>query len=238
MIYFFLFGYGIAGKILFPILTVCGFAVLIKHRQKGYLILFMLPLFIHLALSAIKMYPFETRLILYLYPLLVIGIAFGFKACIDFIKKRLSSVTVQLNKFSVLTVLIPVCCVFCLYRNSFPILHTEIKTNLDFLKPRMRTGQTVYVYHSSAAAFRYYQDIHYINIPGKIVLGTDDKQAYIDQLKQINGQCWLIFNSEGTGGEQFILQRLDALGYPRLQRFSYGNSSIYLYDLKAAKNSQ
>lgn len=54
------------------ILAVIQEVQFLRHKKKSLLILSVLPLFIHLALSVLKLYPFDPRLILYLLPAITI----------------------------------------------------------------------------------------------------------------------------------------------------------------------
>ena len=85
-----LFRFGKVGGIGLTILTLIGLIRLITQRAVGVIILAITPLIAHLLLSAFKLYPFDTRLILYTCPCIILMCSSGFNYLVS-----LFSVTVH-----------------------------------------------------------------------------------------------------------------------------------------------
>jgi hypothetical protein len=230
MVFYFLFGYGSLGKIFFPLLFLTGLFNLYKKKTFGPIILITLPIIVHLALSGLKMYPFDKRLILYLYPIFIISIAFGF----DFCRAKLAGIVKPkvLVKLSPVVVVIPIYFCSFVYFNSFPMLHTEIKQSINFIKPKLKDNQRVYVYYDLVPAFTYYNQTGFVNLKQQVTYGfyDTDRNKYIDQLKLLKGKNWLLLSYEGTDAEKLIINTLDKINLKKIESFTFGGASAYLYD--------
>lgn len=235
MIFYFLFGYGYAGKILLPLLLISGFFSLFTSQKKACILLIVLPTLAQLILSAFKLYPFEKRLILYQYPILIMGVAIGIDFLFDLSKKRFDSGFALINK--VVAVLLSIYLLVFVYFNGFPILHTEIKPSLKYVEQRVKNDQSIYVYQELVPALWFYRDINYSKFRNAVSYGTysTDVNDYFNQVTKLKGKVWLLLSNEGTNGAQFVINKLDKENCKRLDAFQYGNASAYLYDLSTLK---
>lgn len=236
MIFYFLFGYGYAGKIFLPLLLILGLFSLYKSQKKAHILLIILPTIVQLILSALKLYPFEKRLILYQYPILIIGIAVGVDFLFNLSKKRFSLKSTLINNMS--AVLLSIYLVVFVYFNGFPMLHTEIKESLKYIEQRSKDDETIYVYKELVPSFWFYRDINYSKFKNRIFYGAygQDLNDNINQLKKSNGKVWLLLSNEGTNGAQFIINKLDHANCRKLDSFQYGEASACLYDLSTLKD--
>jgi hypothetical protein len=230
MIFYFLFGYGNLGKIFFPLLFLTGIFNLYSRKAFGSIMLITLPIMVHLALSGLKMYPFDKRLILYLYPIFIIAIAFGFDLC----RVKLAGIVKPkvLAKLAPVVVVIPIYFCSFVYFNSFPMVHTEIKQSINFIKSRLENNQRVYVYYDLVPAFTYYNQTRFMNLKNPVTYGfyDPDRNNYINQLKLLKGKNWLLLSYEGTDAEKSIIATLDKLKYKKIESYTFGGASAYLYD--------
>ena len=131
------------------------FFVAIRHiilrKQRLLFFLVCLPILLHLGLSALKLYPFWYRLILYLVPCFIILMALGTGLIADFLKRKLH-------------VLVAVAAIFYgLYFftkesfKQFPLWYREIKPALNYVNNSLPATAHVYITDPAHAYTYYYQ---------------------------------------------------------------------------------
>jgi hypothetical protein len=71
-----------------------------------------------------------------------------------------------------------------------------------------------------------------MNLKNPVTYGfyDPDRNNYINQLKLLKGKNWLLLSYEGTDAEKFIIGALDKLRYKKIESFTFGGASAYLYD--------
>jgi hypothetical protein len=139
--------YGFSYILIF--LFVLSVAYLAIKRQFTLLIFTCLPILTHLALSAVKIYPFACRLVLYQLPAHIILISFGIYLVARFITQKthiLAGITV--------------CFVFLYFISSrsikaFPLVWRDIKPALAFVNDSLPQNTHVYVF-DPINAYTYY----------------------------------------------------------------------------------
>jgi hypothetical protein len=137
--------YGFGWVLLVIIIVAMGYIV---YRKKSTIFIFaVLPILLHLGLSALKLYPFWYRLILYLVPCFIIIIALGTGLIAEFLMQKTHKI--------VGLAMILVCCMFFTKRSiaAFPMWPKEITPTLDFVNAN--AGRHVYVI-DPINAYRYY----------------------------------------------------------------------------------
>ena len=97
-----------------------------KTKRYGAACLFGLPLLIHLGLSALRLYPFDTRLILYAAPGVAIVIALGLEELLRLLKAGTRVSRVAGYGLSAVVVIM-------FWRQGFPIELEEIKESVDYI---------------------------------------------------------------------------------------------------------
>jgi hypothetical protein len=228
MIFYFLFGYGVVIKIVIPILILLGYYTLYKKKLYPIIILLTLPGFVHLLLSGLKQYPFESRLILYLYPVFIISASFGF----DYLIKLISAFSNPsiLVRWRYIIITIPVYCLYWVYLNTFPITHTEIKNSLKYVASRIKKDERIYISGDLNPAFNFYKDTKFFVNNNDLVSGYYglDQKIYIADAKKLKGKYWLLLSEEGTNGAKIILQQLNNMHYKQLDSFQFGNVTAKL----------
>lgn len=237
MIFYFLFGYGYFGKIFLPLILILGFLKLYTSQKKAFILLIILPTIVHLILSAFKLYPFEKRLILYQYPILIIGVTIGVDFLLDLSKKYFGLASARIN--NTFAIILSVYFGSFVYFNGFPIMHTEIKESLKYIEHRAKNDQAIYVYKELVPSFCFYRDLNYIKFKNYVSYGSysPNPNDDLNNVTQLKGKVWLLLSNEGTNGAQFIINSLNKANCTRLDSFKYENASAYLYDLSALKNS-
>lgn len=214
--------------------VIAAIAVLAIMKKRNYFAVhfLLLPIFIHLLLSAFQMYPFHTRLVLYLYPLVMILIANGIIiTAIEIRRRSMRPVLSYLFLAGMLAVFPPV------LLKTYPVERAEIKQSLAYLEDNSTAGQDIYVYYRGYTSFRYYQEIGFVKTQSRIVKGSNkilDDKGFYKELERVPGQAWFLFThakplENGETEETVIIRRL---GEERklLKKSTVKGSSVYLFD--------
>lgn len=223
-----LFQLGIIGKYGLPIFFSTGLVVLINKRNGGLLLLLLTPVILHLGLSALHLYPFHLRMILYLSPAIIIIVTVGF----HFLLEAATSYF-QARWLSFLGFLFPLLFLLIFFTNPFPIENEELKKSLNYIQNHKAPGDSIYVYYGASKAMLYYQAIQYIDFTPVVLYGhnfRDDQQLYLSELSSLKGRYWLLFSHDHEDEEGDIIRSLDEMGYPMLTSFRTLGSGAYLYD--------
>ena len=142
------------------IIGVCfsvGYFSMFKKNRLHFFIL-LSPVFFALLVSGLRAYPFGRRVILYLVPVLLLGVAHGAEE----IRKKLwfSSKSVGIG-IVVLVILYPAISVGgFLFK---PLEHEEIKPVLSYLTNHQQDGDVIYIYRGALKAYRYYAERYGLN---------------------------------------------------------------------------
>ena len=216
---------GIIGAVFISLFFI-GLLSTIYCRKYRFIILFILPVIIHLTLSSFKLYPFDTRLVLYSAPLYIIIVTTGFE-------KLLYSKHIQKYNNPFMSGLIALLFMaHFFFSKPFPIEREEIKKTFSYIKQKKQDSLPIYIYYGAKQAFNYYQNTNIFNSPNKLILGEssrDNRNKYIDDIKQIKEPFWLLFSHPFENEDTFIIQKLDSLGYSRTESFEVTGASVYLF---------
>ncbi len=233
-------GFGQSGLAAFAF--IAGIVSLRLQKKTIGLGLLTVPILAALAASALRVYPFDDRLILYLVPLFILLVAEG----TVMVKRSLGRSANFLGvAFVVLLLIKPA--VMSLFCAVYPITREESRPVFLYLKERIQPEDTLYMYHSSRKAFHYYQLRYNFLHPYLEAVNSRDKVSrYIDDLQQLQGKArvWIffthVFEDNGFDERKFILNYLDRVG-SRLDEFKVPakgvpglrgtDSAVYLYDL-------
>jgi len=165
------------------LIFIVAIAHLIVNKKYTILLFTCLPIFLHLVLSALKIYPFWFRLILYLVPCFITLMALGTYLIGDFLSRKLH--------FTVGISWVLLCCVFFVKDSigKFPLWPREIKPALNFVN-RYPANTHVYITDPvNAYKYYYYQeyvkDSIYEEVPWNITpkeyyeMVADEKSNYL-----------------------------------------------------------
>jgi hypothetical protein len=213
------------------LLAIIGAVSLFKRDAfSGWLLL--LPVAATLFASALRMYPFGDRLLLFLVPIFLILIAAGGR---EIAARTYPSMPLLTWMLLALLLLFPATFAARYLIKQRP--EEEIKTALEYMRQRRGETDVVYVYYGAEPAFQYYA-ARYGFREGDCVHGVMSRakwSGYISDLKQVEGRerVWVLFSHAVVGGEsEFILDHLDAAGV-RLDAVQAPGASAYMYDLRA-----
>jgi hypothetical protein len=208
---------------LLAMLLFTGLFYILKKRSYTSLILLVLPLLLHLLLSGFKIYPFDTRLVLYSTPLLIIIMAWGMLFVLQLLESYFKTAT-----FKWAIVAIPVLLV-CFIRPLPIILHDNLRACISYMKIRLNSTDNVYVTVSAAYQLQYYQYINYL-ITVKPVLYSGyiprikaHHKDEITALKKLKGRIW-VFSLPRYHEDALIKKVLDSAGYR--QALTYTTNGI------------
>ena len=226
--------FSLLGNLKYPLLQVpfylLGLWYLFK-KKKALLFLLLSPLIFHLILSYFQLYPFDKRLILYLYPSLLIIITSGFYFIASFFKGTYFKLIFVLPFFLVMNL-------FKIDSYGFPIEKEEIKKSIAYMESKFRTGESLYVYYGAINAFNFYKSDLNINLdPINVVLATKHRTNwpfYRTEISKMNNSVWILFSHlyrtktrAGLTEEAYILNTFRAEGYRIMHGRRYKGSSVY-----------
>lgn len=220
--------------------TILGIAVFWR-TQRAVLALLMLPLLMTLGAAAFHLYPFGSRLVLFLVPFVVVLIgAGGGMIWESFVAGRRWIAIILLGSLLVPTA------VRDLFYVAFPQKREEIKPILAYIRDHKRPGDRLYVFHMSEVPFNYYKnrfgggaDVYGLEGMPTILgeAGERDPSIYAGDLARLRGKgrVWvLITHPRALGGideEQLFPEILDRFG-KQLDRVGAFNACALLYDMR------
>jgi hypothetical protein len=221
-------------------LIISSFAIIytLKHQNYTLLYLCLSPIIVHLLLSGFKLYPFETRFILYIIPLIILIYSIGLCQLFNFVKMKIPKLPKPLLIIPVLIMFYPI------HHQGFPIQEEEIKDSMHYIKKNIKKDELIYVYYSAYRAFQFYNETGIININNPIVIGTsshNENVKYTNELLNLNGKTWLLFSHVYPWGtenneEKYMVEFLLKNNSELLDVQKYKGSSVYYIDTKKPKD--
>jgi hypothetical protein len=215
---------GIAGG-----LFLMGVVGLWKER-KELAVALVLPAAFALAASALHLYPFAGRMLLFLVPMMVLGVARGAGMLFDALHASQPLAALVLP-----AILLAAPTLQTIQELRRPAHSEQMKHVLDDLRPRMLHTDRVYVYYGAAPAFEFYTR----NAPlpaSRIDIGTEsrrDPTTYRDQLKAFAGEprVWVVFSHHFKHEEFQLAAYADTLG-KRIETVRSTGATATLYDMR------
>ena len=188
-------GMGYAWPTAFLVLTVFGFALLWRRRRLHALILIG-PILVTFAASAARLYPWDTRLVLFLGPAFILGAAAGASGLIAGLGR------LRIPAFAVVAVLVlPV--VLAIVRRPPVYRHEETRPLFEYLAEHREPDDAIYVFHGAAQALRYYGPRNGIDERGAVVGGCHrtDPAAYLPEIDAFRGRprVWILIARSQRG---------------------------------------
>jgi hypothetical protein len=214
----------LVGGLMF--LFVAGIIHAVRNGKATLIILTCTPVLLHLILSALRLYPFTGRFILYLLPGVILLCAAGF----DAVAEKMFSVLKIKRYRTWLLVLIPVVLLTPTLL-KFPIKKVEVKDGIAYMREHIRADECVYAGFAAPEVLFYYRDINFIRIEAPERIKNLPQQT--DEWEKVRGRNWLLFGHNGEDTktkETEILDRLYVSGYKKLKEYKSVNASVYLYD--------
>lgn len=230
-ILFELFGSEKVYLLLIPIFLLG--VIFLAKKKKDYLYLLIFPLVLHLILSYLHLYPFDTRLILYLYPNLLIITFCGFLFINSLFQNHKQKLLYVLSLFLIMNI-------FFLFKSGFPIKKEEIKESMTYINSEFKKGDNIYVYYGAVSAFNFYKNILFSNpeIEDSTIVKTiphrDNWSEYQKSIVNMNDSVWILFshvfwkkNKEDLNEDEYIIQTFINNGYQIIDQQKYQGSSAY-----------
>ncbi len=215
---------------IYFILFAIGLFLFLKMRKSLFIII--LPVILHLILSSLKLYPFHSRLILYLIPLFLTVISFAFYFVFERLKEKkpmLSFVVLILlflNAYSLASIV--------------PFEKEEVKKCMDYISKDPEEYENIYLYCSTDPVFKFYQkNYDCFNKKINYIQGDwhrEDWSKHSQDIKKINGDSWLIFSevyiSNGKSEADYIIDMLKLKGFSIVNSKEFAGAICY----KVSKN--
>lgn len=202
-----------------------GFVRLCVKRRIDILILTLAPIALQLLLSGFKLYPFDTRLLIYTCPLIVVVSSFGFDSFQKAISKR---VEIKSSLASVIPILLGSS---LFVHKGFPIENIELKKSIVFLQENVKEKDRVFLSQPVRPAFEYYQQISDLALDSeRLIYGKQvwsEPDQFIKEIVPEEGRVWFVFDSDF----QHLFSYLQEQGYKPMRKFSAHGSVVYLLDL-------
>ena len=218
-----------------PLFIICVIIFIVK-KQWLFLYFMLFPLLMHFFISGFKLYPFDTRLILYLNAFIIPVIAIGIVELVQAVKKVLHS------KFAVaiLTIVLVWCLVSQLQISQYPVgritcYPEEIRESISFINSNKSDGQKVYVYYAAGLPLSYYTKTNRVLFKNDLIPGSTDwdrtkPETCYDEVSKLHGEVWLLFSHlyPDDRDETYTLELFNLAHIPILKSFKTAGSAAYL----------
>ncbi|MDR1865098.1 MAG: glycosyltransferase family 39 protein [Bacteroidales bacterium] len=227
-------------RLFFGAFFLSGIVFLIRDRHIKIMILALTPVLLHLLLTALQLYPFQKRFVLYALPGAIIIFSYGFNGIVRFVASVLKSE--QFGRLAAIACILLSCC--CFVMSGFPFTRFEEREAINYVRKNIKDTESFYVSFYYATSVKYYADIGLIppdmNISNRWLSNEDIEfwmmkdidlraQLMLNDMKTLRGKNWLLLDK--TVNAACIIDKLDSLGYKRLDEFkTQGTTSVYLYD--------
>lgn len=207
---------------------------IIKENHK-FLFFMLMPLLVHFLLSGFRMYPFETRLVLYLSAFITPFMSVGLIEIVMWLNSKFHKYSGLMIFTGVLVFMIVIVC------KKFPYHKEEIKESFAFIEHNITAQQKIYLYYGAAMATEYYRRINNFPARHEMISGhghRNNPADYITEILKLDSEVWLLFSHvypDNKGEEEFILNKLTGTkGATILKSFKTTGSSAYLVKLDKA----
>lgn len=222
---------------LFLFATLIG-SISMWHTRRKFEVAFLLsPTVFALLGSALKIYPFFGRFLLFCIPNI-------FLLCAEGIDRLINSAD-RVTKWGgfillLLVLLFPMGRTFQFLFQ--PRQREELRPIVEYLQKELRTNDIIYVYHGALPAFKYYTQEHGFNY----ISGIESEMDPIEYFQDIRGippkeRIWFVFShsctSEGVNEEYLIVHYLNKIGEQKLS-FKVTGAALYLYNLSKSNESK
>ena len=226
---------------LFVLLTAAGMGWLWRRNRRTTALL-IAPLAVTLVAAVAGQYPFSDRLILFLVPSFMLGIA----AAIEGLRLRLWHVSRPLAALVAVGLLAPA--VYPVAKTP-PVYRAEdVKHVLAFVHTQWQPGDKIYVYYGAAPVTNFYASEYGFARTDYAVGGCHrgDSRRYLQELDTFRGEprVWVVMTHSlpSYREREDLLAYLDQIGTrrdglfvpSRAVAFKWPPAEAYLYDLSAA----
>ncbi len=222
------------GGIIVGIISLIGITELIKKRKFDIVILTITPPLTHLLVSALKLYPFETRLILYTFPCFIVIFSFGLNYLVNIVTDRFGYNNINFY----LAILFPTFLILYLSRIGYPIKNSEIKNSLKFIEQNKSISDKIVVNYFTAYPLRYYNEISFLKLDTNNIFVSSRKSyndtiLYASELDSQSGRIWFLFTRDPRENEKmdFLKKHYKSQKKNLIKEFHTNGSSVFLYNI-------
>jgi len=192
----------------------------------------VLPAVFALLASGVHRYPFSGRLLLFLVPPMLLGVARG--AWVVGSALRVSQPVAAAILLGVLTAA-PAIETWQEFRR--PMRYEQLTTVLADVGDRWQPGDRMYVYYGAVPAFTFYTRDHNPFPADAVTLGTefrDSRTGYRDELAKFRGnhRVWVVFSHRHRDEESLVRAYAEGLGRCELGLREPG-ATAFLFDFSA-----
>ncbi|HUP11601.1 MAG TPA: hypothetical protein VM187_05305, partial [Niastella sp.] len=212
-------------------LFLTGLFAMFKEKKFLLLHLCVVPMIMHLALSAMHMYPFEQRMLLYHVPLYIVSITFG----LFWIANRLIPDSTSRTIITSLSVVLISVKTFMTY----PMKHDEIKDAIKYINETHKPGESIYIASGAVPGIKYYRQRDVAQFDDlSIEFGkqtVQDTSRFLQNIHKVHGRMWLVASDifpfknndkDETAIASAIIQRGKLVAEKE-----FVGSTVYLYDI-------
>ncbi len=184
------------------------------HDRPTRALALVVPGVLALVASAFHKYPFAGRLLLFLVPLLLLGVARGAWALLSVLRTARQPFAAALF----LAVLIAAPVLETIQNARRPPRREQLGELLTELRGRVEPGDAVYLHWGAVPAFTFYNRDDPFPVP--VIRGGEhhrDPTAYRDELRRLAGRSrvWVVFSHRHGSEESFIRAYSEGLGNRR-----------------------
>lgn len=198
--------------VMFLALVLAGWWHLFRQGKIGLLLLFLSPVPLHLALSALHFYPFSGRLILYTFPFLIVLAMFGLQPVFEKVPDKTRKAIAGVGIF-----LVPGLLLLNTLSSGFPQERQEIKQVLAFISEHGSEPVFLCMNRDTEQPFDYYAKTGLVD-PGSysgIVTSSWDWAGDTVFFREVSGReesFWLLLSNFRKKDKDAMIDRLAAAG--------------------------
>ena len=197
-------------------------------------LLFVLPLIVHLTLTYLGMYPFDKRLVLYLAPFTIFLFSYGLVNIIQLFEQKI-------GLSFIIVLVIPLVFLCAALYDKIPMRKLEdIKQSMRFIDKKSKDTIQIYVYPGAISAFKFHEgEFPNLGDSTNIIYGRREwgkRELYRKDLEQLDKNVWLVFSHVHTdksfdiaNDKEFLLDIMDELGYRCIDQYFGLNNSTFMY---------
>ena len=198
------FIYFLAGLSLFLFLIGIVKNVFAKKIEFVYVILS--PVILHMLISSLELYPFRSRLILYLSPLFIAAVASGI-IYFHHVTKKYFGFSIAVFLWSVIAAI----SLFIGFGN-YPLEREEIKKSIQFVEENFNTTDKLIISDASTVAFDYYAQINFHDLENDSLVDMADLEndiSFFTKLVDDNRKTWFILSHITRQQREKVLTQLE-----------------------------
>ena len=224
---------GLPGGILTVAVALIGIGSL-GFKKPFHLLLLVLPLLGTLAASALHIYPFRGRVLLFLVPAVLLIIATGLEQVWSF-SKGSSKFAGSLVTLGLIIFLLFDQVAAAAKNVQDPPMGENMKAILVWIQAKARQSDSIYVFHGAEPAYSYYAPRFGLKFKNTVRNSATitDPAKYLQEIAVLKGRprVWVVFSHMVDKWEvNNILDYLDRTGQQKAA-FKAEDAAGYLYDL-------